>query len=212
MNLSDIIQYKNNVPHYDFNNTVQYLEHLGKKKFGKHFYISPHDYEIVYQAISWIINDVEACKKYNLSERKGLLLSGPVGCGKTSLMKLFASLTPKSRTFIIKPAREVTMEFSIQGYDVIHRYSRSLRFPKAICFDDIGVEPPMRYFGDQIHVIGEILLSRYDLFVSKGIQTHATTNLTADEIEARYGSRVRSRLREMFNLIAFPAEAEDKRR
>ena len=212
MNLSDIMQYKNGVPHYDLTNTIQFLEYRGKKKFGAHFYICPQDYEIIYQVISWIVNDVDACIKYNISHRKGLLLSGPVGCGKTSLMKLFATLTPKSRTFIIKPAREVTMEFSKQGYDVIHRYSRSLRSPKAICFDDIGVEPPMRYFGDQIHVIGEILLSRYDLFVSKGIQTHATTNLTADEIEARYGSRVRSRLREMFSLIAFSSEAKDKRK
>ena len=212
MNLSDIILYKNGVPHYDLTNTIQYLEHIGKKRFGAHFYISPHDTEIVYQVLSWIINDVEACKKYNISHRKGILLSGPVGCGKTSLMKLFTTLMPLSKSFIIKPAREVTMEFSKQGYDVIHRYSRSLRSPKPICFDDIGVEPPMRYFGDHINVIGEILLSRYELFVSKGVQTHATTNMNAEEIEARYGVRVRSRLREMFNLIAFPAEAEDKRR
>ena len=212
MNLSDIIQYKNGVPHYDLTNTIQFLEYRGKQKFGQHFYISSEDYEIIYQVISWIVNDREVCKKYNISHRKGILLSGPVGCGKTSLMKLFASLTPKSKTFVIKPAREVTMEFSKQGYDVIHRYSRSLRSPKAICFDDIGVEPPMRYFGDQIHVMAEILLSRYELFVSKGIQTHATTNLTADEIETRYGSRVRSRLREMFNLIAFSSESKDKRK
>ena len=104
------------------------------------------------------------------------------------------------------------MEFSKQGYDVIHRYSRSIRSPKPICFDDIGIEPPMRYFGDHVNVIGEILLSRYELFVSKGVQTHATTNLNAEEIEARYGARVRSRLREMFNLIAFPAESIDKRK
>ncbi len=212
MNLSDIILYKNGVPHYDLTNTIQYLEHIGKKRFGAHFYISPQDTEIVYQVLSWIINDVEACKKYNISHRKGILLSGPVGCGKTSLMKLFTTLMPLSKSFIIKPAREVTMEFSKQGYDVIHRYSRSLRSPKPICFDDIGVEPPMRYFGDQINVIGEILLSRYELFVSKAVQTHATTNMNAEEIEARYGVRVRSRLREMFNLIAFPAEAEDKRK
>jgi len=154
MNLSEIIQHKSGVPHYDLNNTIQFLENRGKQKFGNHFYISPHDYEIVYQAISWIINDVDACRKYNISHRKGLLLSGPVGCGKTSLMKLFASLTPISRSFIIKPAREVTIEFSKSGYDVIHRYSRSVRAPKAICFDDIGIEPPMRYFGDQIHVMG----------------------------------------------------------
>ena len=212
MNLSEIILYKNDVPHYDLTNTIQYLEHIGKKRFGAHFYISPHDTEIVYQVISWIINDEEACKKYNISYRKGILLSGPVGCGKTSLMKLFSTLTPMNKSFVVKPAREITMEFSKQGYDVIHRYSRSLRSPKPICFDDIGVEPPMRYFGDQVNVIGEILLSRYELFVSKGVQTHATTNLNAEEIEARYGSRVRSRLREMFNLIAFPSEAIDKRK
>lgn len=212
MNLSDIIQYKNGVPHYDLTNTIQYLEHRGKKHFGKHFYICPQDYEIIYQVISWIVNDEAACKKYNISHRKGLLISGPVGCGKTSLMKLFATLTPLSKSFIVKPAREVTMEFSKQGYDVIHRYSRSIRSPKPICFDDIGIEPPMRYFGDHVNVIGEILLSRYELFVSKGVQTHATTNLNADEIEARYGARVRSRLREMFNLIAFPADAIDKRK
>lgn len=69
----------------------------------------------------------------------------------------------------------------------------------------------MRYFGDQINVMGEILLSRYDLYISQGIRTHATTNLNAEELEKRYGARVRSRLREMFNLIAFEAEAEDKR-
>ena len=68
---------------------------------------------------------------------------------------------------------------------------------------DIGVEPPMRYYGDQIHVIGEILLSRYDQFVSKGIRTIATINLTVDKKEDRYGSKVRYRLREIFNLIAF---------
>ena len=61
----------------------------------------------------------------------------------------------------------------------------------------------MRYYGDQIHVIGEILLSRYDQFVSKGIRTIATINLTVDKKEDRYGSKVRYRLREIFNLIAF---------
>lgn len=162
--------------------------------------------------IAWIVEDEVACEKFNISTKKGLLLTGPVGCGKTSLMKLFSSLSSKDKTFIIKPSREVTMEFSKYGYDVIHRYSRKRRSPKPICFDDIGIEPPMRYFGDEINVMGEILLSRYDLYISHGIRTHATTNLNAEEIEKRYGARVRSRLREMFNLIAFEAEAEDKRK
>ncbi len=41
--------------------------------------------------------------------------------------------------------------------------------------------------------------------------THATTNLSASELEEYYGNRVRSRMREMFNLISFESSAKDKR-
>ncbi len=58
--------------------------------------------------------------------------------------------------------------------------------------------------------MAEILLSRYDLFVRNGILTHITTNLSASELELLYGSRVRSRLREMFNLVAFDRNSKDK--
>jgi len=60
--------------------------------------------------------------------------------------------------------------------------------------------------------MAEIILSRYDLFIRHKMLTHFTTNLSADEIEKLYGARVRSRLREMCNLIAFPKDALDKRR
>jgi len=59
--------------------------------------------------------------------------------------------------------------------------------------------------------MAEILLSRYDMFIQKGILTHITTNLSAPELESMYGSRVRSRMREMFNLVAFERNAKDKR-
>jgi DNA replication protein DnaC len=59
--------------------------------------------------------------------------------------------------------------------------------------------------------MAKILLSRYDIFTSKKIQTHITTNLSASEIESVYGNRVRSRMREMFNLIGFERGIGDKR-
>ncbi len=58
----------------------------------------------------------------------------------------------------------------------------------------------------------EILLTRYDLFVSKNLLTQLTTNLSASEIEEIYGNRIRSRMRTMFNLIAFSRDSEDKRK
>jgi hypothetical protein len=59
--------------------------------------------------------------------------------------------------------------------------------------------------------MAEILLARYDLFISKKIITHITTNLYASEIETNYGNRVRSRLRSIVNLISFDKTTKDKR-
>ena len=38
------------------------------------------------------------------------------------------------------------------------------------------------------------------------------THLNTDEIEKRYGNRVRSRLRAMFNLVSFNQNSIDKRK
>jgi hypothetical protein len=43
------------------------------------------------------------------------------------------------------------------------------------------------------------------------VKTHITTNLNALELEKRYGTRVRSRLRKMFILIGFDESSIDKR-
>lgn len=59
--------------------------------------------------------------------------------------------------------------------------------------------------------MAEILISRYEHFVENKAITHITTNLSASEIEKAYGNRVRSRLRQMFNLVAFDKGAQDKR-
>ncbi|WP_394706709.1 hypothetical protein [uncultured Draconibacterium sp.] len=59
--------------------------------------------------------------------------------------------------------------------------------------------------------MGEILLSGYDLFISEKMMTHITTNLSASEIEQRYGNRVRSRMLAMFNLLDYNKNVLDKR-
>lgn len=59
--------------------------------------------------------------------------------------------------------------------------------------------------------MAEILTSRYEHFIENNAITHITTNLSASEIEKAYGNRVRSRLRQMFNLIAFDSNTKDKR-
>jgi len=192
---------------YDFEKILVYLDAKGKLMFGKKFKIYKEDREILYKLCNYQIRDWQACKKLNIDIHKGVLLSGPVGCGKTSLMKLIRHITPHHKPFEMIPTRNVTFAFNHIGYKIIEQYGDG----RFYCFDDLGIEPTGRYFGKDCNVLGEVILSRYELFLKYKFKTHCTTNLNAEEIEERYGNRVRSRMRQLFNLIAFDRGSRDKR-
>jgi len=198
---------KDNCIQYNFKSILIYLDAKGKLLFGKNFKIYEEDEVVLYKLCIYFIRDFEACAKLNIDPNKGILLSGPVGCGKTSLMKLLRHIVPHQKSYELIPARNITFAFNNIGYKTIQEYGNS----NFYCFDDLGVETTGRHFGKDCNVMGEILLSRYDLFLQRKIRTHATTNLNAQELEERYGNRVRSRMRQLFNLIAFDEKSVDKR-
>ena len=193
---------------------IAWLEKKGVELYGKKFKVLETDHEIIYKLIAYFLKDEQACYQFNIDLEKGILLSGPIGCGKTSLMNLMKYLAKTEHKFSVKPCRDISFEFIQDGYEVVHRYSKGKLYqsePRNYCFDDLGTENNLKYFGNECNVMAEILLSRYDLFISKRLQTHITTNLSASEIEKNYGNRVRSRLREVVNLIAYDKSTLDKR-
>ncbi len=201
------------------NNNLSIIQTKGKEMFGKHFQIIPQDYEPVHKLLTWFLQDETQAQQLGLNLHKGILLTGPIGFGKTSLMSLMRILVPPPQRFGIKSCREITFDFIKDGFDTIQRYSSyaynnttNPPLPHTHCFDDLGAESTLKYYGNQCNVMGEILLSRYDHFINNHMITHATTNLSASELESYYGNRVRSRMREMFNLIAFDSAAKDKRK
>jgi DNA replication protein DnaC len=199
---------------YNYEQVILWLEKKGGELYGNHFKILESDHPIIYKLIAYFLKDQQTCFQFNINLNKGIMLSGPVGCGKTSLMNVMKYLTPTEHKFYIKPCRDISFEFIQDGYEIIHKYSKGKLYvsePKTICFDDLGTENNLKYFGNECNVMAEILLSRYDLFTSKKLQTHITTNLSASEIETHYGNRVRSRLRQMINLIAYDKTTKDKR-
>lgn len=207
------VQYCLGVPkkdyvHYDFDKMLIYLEAKGKLMFGKKFKIYKEDREILYKLCCYYIMDKASCDKFGIDINKGILLTGPVGCGKTYMMRLLKHMVPHFRPYEVIPTRNIVFGFNNIGYRIIEQYGDH----QFYCFDDLGVEPSGRYFGKDCNVLGEILLSRYDLFLKHKLKTHATTNLNADELEERYGNRVRSRMRELFNLVAFDKKSKDKRK
>ena len=201
-------------PLMPFESCIEFLENKGKKLYSPNFRIYPEDYEVIFKLLVYFIKDTGNAEKYNISLRKGVLLSGPVGCGKTSLMNLFRFYLEDNSRHIIKSCRDISYEFIRDGFSVIHKYSRAAfvhEVPKIYCFDDLGIENNLKYYGNDCNVMAEIMLSRYDLFISHRMFTHITTNLNSSEIGEMYGERVRSRMREQFNLIAFDKNSKDKR-
>jgi DNA replication protein DnaC len=199
---------------YNYEEVISWIEKKGVELYGKDFTISESDHPVVYRLIAYFLKDEETAFRYNLDLGKGILLSGPVGCGKTSLLNIMKYLTLVPHKFLMKPCRDISFEFIKDGYEVIHRYANGKLYisePKIYCFDDLGVENNLKYYGNECNVMAEVFLSRYDIFIAKRIPTHITTNLSASEIEQHYGIRVRSRLREMMNLIAYDKNTKDKR-
>ena len=200
----------------DLDRCLALLERKGKELYGEHFRLYEEDQPLLEKLLVYMTGDRENAVRLGLSLRKGILLIGPTGCGKTSLMTLLRLFSSPDECYRVKSCREVSFEFHREGYEVVQRYSQGIvwspsRKPGGYCFDDLGAESSLKHYGNLCNVMGEVLLSRYDLFVSQGVKTHLTTNLTSSELEKIYGSRVRSRMREMFNLVSFEKGARDKR-
>ena len=200
---------------YNYTEVINWLQAKGIELYGNHFKIMETDYPIVYKLLAYFLNDEPACLQYGINLNKGIILTGPIGSGKTTLMNLMKLLAQPENKFAIKPCRDISFEFIQDGYQIIHKYSIGQLYhsePRTYCIDDLGTENSLKYFGNECNIMAEIILSRYDLFISKKLKTHITTNLSATEIEKHYGNRVRSRLRELCNLIAFDNVTNDKRK
>lgn len=201
---------------HNYENAFLWLEKWGKKQYGEGFKLYEEDKPVLLKLLSYFLKDEAVASQLQINLHKGILLSGPIGVGKTSIMNLMRLFEPAPTRHIMKSCRDVSFEFIKDGYETIHKYSRHSFYPnthanKTYCFDDLGTENNLKYFGNECNVMMELLLSRYDIFVSRGLITHITTNLSASEIEEVYGNRVRSRMREMFNQIAFNEDFTDKR-
>lgn len=205
---------KDNFREFSLRRCFKYLEKQGKKTYGQAFTIYDEDKPTILKLLIYAIKDEKTAKELGLDLNKGILLSGPIGCGKTSIMHLIKPFFNAKHNYKIKTTREIAFEFSKNGFEALQPYIQEGNPTNRLagyCFDDLGAEPIMKYFGNECNVMSEILSVRYERFMENKMITHITTNLSATEIENLYGSHLRSRMREMFNVVGFPNNAKDKR-
>ncbi len=85
---------------------------MGNNNLGNGFEIHEKDHSVIFKLLVYAIRDVKNAKDLGVHLKKGILLSGPVGCGKTSLMKLIRLFMPQNNRYIIKSCRDISFEFN----------------------------------------------------------------------------------------------------
>jgi len=199
---------------YDFHKCIDFIDYRGKEHYGNTFRINILDIPTIRKLLIYMIKDQNTAIKEQIDLSKGILLSGPIGCGKTSIMHLIRPFASPLSEYKIKTCREISFEFAKNGFDAINKYTLKQNYQSRLsgyCFDDLGSEQQIKHFGNDCNVMAEVLITRYEQFVENNSITHLTSNLSASEIELLYGNRLRSRMRNMFNLISFNINSNDKR-
>lgn len=143
-----------------------------------------------------------------LDRNKGLWLYGPVGTGKSSMLKIIQAYDRYSNGkekngyyllggFPIEPASFVSNLYCKNGIDGILRYDGSNGM--GLGLDEVGREPKVKHYGTEMDVIQYILQMRYDN--RRNCITFVTTNLLPEEIHLKYGEYIADRVNEMFNVV-----------
>lgn len=133
----------------------------------------------------------------------GFMLVGNCGNGKTTLLYAFQNLlnclarfgvTDGDCGIMIQDAREIT-ELA-KNYDRM----KNLKRTPMLAIEDMGRESTeVMDFGNVYSPVVDLLEYRYD----RQLFTAFTSNLSVDELTAKYGKRIADRFREMFAKVVF---------
>jgi len=169
---------------------------------------------------------------------KGIALFGLQGCGKTMLLKVLADAgSGDKHNGILQDTKDlkrrgwgdqvrlgiyhlqdlhscVGIEHAYRQKDGEQFLSSIIKSTRPMAFDDLGFErsETMNY-GNRINIMEIILQHRYDYYVDQGVKTFLSSNLVdGNKLEEVYGTRIRSRIREMCNCFYFSTEPHHDRR
>lgn len=200
---------------WSFEQTQSYMLYRANQLFEGKFKLDAYN-QTIFDLLCYYFSDdsrfvgmAEGMGIPNPSLTKGILLAGNFGVGKTWLMKLF--MKNQRQVYHLFNAKHLADTYEKAGEDDIEPFlvktknafndSSCFYQPYAgLCIDDIGTEDKKVNYGNRKNVVADIIERRYEKG-NVGIWLHITTNLTAEQINAFYGGRVSSRLREVVNLI-----------
>lgn len=146
------------------------------------------------------------------AEKKGLVLRGECGVGKTATLKVWLKFrsTVLASTHLKRPVKFDEVNDRLPKIAFVDPISLLSGFTKLgyefftekmgdiLILDDLGTTTTINYFGSQVNILEQLILSRYAEFKQNpNIEFYGTTNLTTDKLTELIGQRAMSRLSEM---------------
>lgn len=184
---------------------------IGKELYGELFSI---DNEKTYEIYKKVYERFMIGLKRKKS--KSIFITGSIGIGKTAMMKVIQRLFKDTqRRFKWVSGYELKdLSETLTIMEIKNLYGAGLKCDLYI--DDIGFSIDVKRYGNTVNIISEIIMDRYELFISSGFKTHISSNITASiknneknipTIERLYGVRVLDRIKEMCDLITWNGES-----
>lgn len=180
--------------------TAKYMFNLMKwasqNKLGRKLVVNESNKHFITTLCYFLSKDTKFETELGFSFNKGLLIRGISGLGKTHLVRCLEEneLNP----ILILSMIEITDEIKMQG-----EYEINIGDKKVIYLDDVGTEEPLvNHYGTKITFFKNYIELIYLKNQNKAFNhLMISTNNSFSEIEDKYGFRVRSRMKEMFNIV-----------
>jgi hypothetical protein len=182
-------------------NLYKLMAWTSQNEFGKKLIIKDkqtgNDFTHLITAICFFVaRDERFETELGFSLKKGLLIRGVSGLGKTHLVKCICK--NGFNPILTLSMLDISEEIRMYG-----EYSVSLDGYKVLYLDDVGTEEAnAKHYGNVINFFKNFIEGTY-LRSKTQIFNHImmSTNNSFAELEQKYGFRVRSRIKDMFNVI-----------
>lgn len=188
--------------------------YIGQQMYGNDFNLNNNAVLAVYKNVYEYF-----VKRSNNNTKKGILVIGGLGVGKSAMMKVLQRLFKDTEArfkwvnaYDLKDLSEVHTTSQIKemyGYDL----------KMDLYIDDIGISVDVKRYGNTVNIITELLMERYDLFIGTGYKTHLSSNLLTSitndihntpTLKSVYGARILDRVKEMTEVITFKGDSQRK--
>lgn len=172
------------------------MKWTSREVFGKELIVANWNLPLIKSICFFLSRDERFETELNYSFKKGLMIRGVSGLGKTHLVRCVEHNELNPIKFL--SMLEISDDVKEHG-----EYRMEMDGNKILYLDDVGTEEAtIKHFGTSISFFKNFIELVYLKNSGRSFnQLMISTNNNFAEIEQKYGFRVRSRMKEMFNVV-----------